>query len=78
MWLSASITSALLVALVRADRSTGQRGTIKARQSQAVCKGMQGRAGARRRARAVIMPQIPAGLHRDKLMVDRLLAPAHQ
>lgn len=40
--------------------------------------GCRGRAGSRTRARAVIMPRIPAGLHRDKLTVDRLLAPAHQ
>lgn len=41
-------------------------------------RGCRGRAGSHTRARAVIMPQIPAGLHRDKLMVDRLLALAHQ
>lgn len=40
--------------------------------------GCRGRAGSGTRARAVIIPQLPAGLHRDKLMGDRLLPAAHQ
>lgn len=47
----------------------------RARQFAGGCWGL---AGSCTRARAVIIPQVPAGLHRDKLMVDRLLAPAHQ
>lgn len=47
----------------------------RARQFAGRCWGC---AGSRTRAKAVITPQIPAGLHRDKLAVDRLLAPTHQ